>query len=163
YLQVAADEPGYVYRMTIHTGEREGGGDEVGPTDLIRHSGFRRLLVGQGISGIGDWMGTVALMALVLDLSGSSTAVAVILVLRLANGLVLGSSYGTIPLGAGLFGLVSALFGGQAARSQGALALVFFVDALTFVASFVMIWPITELSTRRDKDRPSPRGHRPSF
>jgi predicted MFS family arabinose efflux permease len=187
-------------------------------------------------------MGTVALMALVLDLSGSSTAVAVILVLRLApaalagpltariigrwnrrrtmlamdaarvfivamiplvrslwwvylwallletaglaflpardaavpdlageddlplaNGLVLGSSYGTIPLGAGLFGLVSAVFGGHAAGSRVALVAVFFVDALTFAASFLMIWRITELSGRKGRSESGPSGRQPSF
>ncbi|HEX4775527.1 MAG TPA: MFS transporter, partial [Acidimicrobiia bacterium] len=152
---------------------------------LLEHPGFRALLIGQTVSGIGDWMATVALMALVLDISGSSTAVGAVLVLRLlpvmvagplttrvvkrwhrkhtmmamdgarvvivalipllhtlwwvyvwafvleaaglvflpardasipdlageddlelANGLALASSYGTIPLGAGLFGIV---------------------------------------------------------
>ena len=30
---------------------------------LVRRPGFRDLLLGQGISGLGDWMGTVAFMA----------------------------------------------------------------------------------------------------
>src|SRR5262249_527896 len=146
------------------------------------------LLVGQTVSGLGDWMGTVAFMALALKLTGSPTAVGGVLVLRLvpaalggplaaravkhwdrrrtmlamdafragviaavpliraiwwvyagaflievaslvflpardssipdlvdaddlplANGLVLGSSFGTIPLGAGAFAAVAAL------------------------------------------------------
>ena len=228
--------------MTTQVPERKEGGEDVGLTDLIRRPGFRRLLLGQGVSSVGDWMGTVALMALVLDLSGSSTAVAVVLLLRLApaalagpltprivdrwdrrrtmlamdgvraaivvliplvrslwwvylwafllevaglvflpardaavpdlageddlplaNGLVLGSSYGTIPLGAALFGLVSALIGGHPASSRGALAFVFFVDALTFVVSFAMIWRIAGLSTRREKTGPKRGGHQPSF
>jgi dTMP kinase len=187
-------------------------------------------------------MGTVALMALVLDLSGSSTAVAVVLLLRLApaalagpltprivdrwdrrrtmlamdgvravivlliplvrslwwvylwafllemaglvflpardaavpdlagqddlplaNGLVLGSSYGTIPLGAGLFGLVSALISRHPASSQAALAIVFVVDAITFLVSLAMIWRIPELSGRGSKSRPKSQGHQPSI
>src|SRR2546430_9842873 len=64
--------------------------------------------------------------------------------LPLANGLVLGSSYGTIPLGAGAFALFSALLGGHSARSPQMLA-VFSLDALTYLVSLAMILPITEL------------------
>ena len=45
--------------------------------------GFRKLLLGQAVSALGDWMVTVALMALVLQLTGSTTAVGAVLVLRL--------------------------------------------------------------------------------
>ena len=156
---------------------------------LVRRPGFRDLLVGQGVSSLGDWMGTVALMALVLQLTDSPAAVGGILTLRLlpaavggplaakaagrwdrrrtmlamdltraamvfaipfvralwwiylwgfllevasivflpardssipdlvdgdddlplANGLILGTSYGSIPLGAALFAAVAAL------------------------------------------------------
>lgn len=44
---------------------------------------FRRLLIGQGASALGDWMGTFALMALVDHLSDSATAVGGILAFRL--------------------------------------------------------------------------------
>ncbi|MDZ7733289.1 MAG: hypothetical protein U5R31_09375 [Acidimicrobiia bacterium] len=37
---------------------------------LVRRVGFRRLLVGQGVSSLGDWMATVAFMALALICSG---------------------------------------------------------------------------------------------
>jgi MFS family permease len=50
---------------------------------VLHHRGYRDLVIGQAVSSFGDWMGTVALMALVLDLTGSATAVGVILVLRL--------------------------------------------------------------------------------
>ena len=49
----------------------------------LRRSGFRYLLVGQGVSALGDWMGTIAFMALALELTGSPTAVGGILTLRL--------------------------------------------------------------------------------
>jgi MFS family permease len=191
---------------------------------LVRKPGFRDLLLGQGISGLGDWMGTVAFMALALELTGSPTAVGGVLVLRLlpaalggplaaravkrwdrrrtmlamdalraaiiaavpiiraiwwvylgafvlemaslvflpardssipdlvdaedlpvANGLILGSSFGTIPLGAGAFAAVAALpFADLFGRP---LALVFWIDALTFVVSFVLIARLTMLST----------------
>ena len=50
---------------------------------LVKKRGFRDLLVGQGVSALGDWMGTVAFMALALKLTGSPTAVGGILTLRL--------------------------------------------------------------------------------
>ena len=195
---------------------------------LLAARGFRKLLIGQGVSALGDWMVTVALMALVLKISGSSTAVGGVLVLRLlpvvvggplaarasqrwdrrrtmvtmdvvragivvlfplfahlwwiyplafllevcgilflpardasipdlvgegdltlANGLVLGSSYGTLPLGAGAFAAVSALSPtGHGFLSLHPYALVFWVDAATFLVSFDMIRRLTELGRR---------------
>jgi predicted MFS family arabinose efflux permease len=184
---------------------------------LVRRGGFRDLLAGQLVSSLGDWMGTVAFMALALELTDSPTAVGGILTLRLlpaaiggplaaravrrwdrrrtmlamdasralviaavpllreiwwvyacavvleaaslvflpardasipdlvqscddlplANGLVLGSSYGSIPLGAAAFAAVAALpFVDLLDRP---LALVFWVDAATFLVSFVFI------------------------
>lgn len=50
---------------------------------LVRRGGFRDLLVGQSVSSLGDWMGTVAFMALALELTDSPTAVGGILTLRL--------------------------------------------------------------------------------
>ncbi len=186
--------------------------------------GFRNLLLGQTASGLGDWMATVALMTVVLDITGSSTAVGGVLVLRLAptaiagplatrlsrdwdrkrtmlamdaarigvllalplihtlwwvytwafllevaglvflpardssvatladgedlplaNGLVLGSSYGTIPLGAGAFAAVHAL--------TGSSTIAFWIDAATFAVSFLMILSISMPDEPGDTDR----------
>ena len=64
--------------------------------------------------------------------------------LPLANGLVLGSSYGTIPLGAGLFAAVAALpFADLFGRP---FALVFWIDAFTFLVSFVFIARLSMLA-----------------
>jgi dTMP kinase len=63
-------------------------GDGLGA--LLGGEGFRRLAIGQLVSGIGDWMVTLALMVLVLDVSGSSTAVGGVLVLRLLPALLAG-------------------------------------------------------------------------
>lgn len=191
---------------------------------VVRRPGYRDLLVGQGVSALGDWMGTVAFMALVLQLTGSPAAVGGILALRLlpaavggplaaraagrwdrrrtmltmdvtragmialvplvrglwwiylwafllevasivflpardasipdlveddelpvANGLILGSSYGSIPLGAALFALVAALPGADIAGRP--LALVFWLDAATFVVSFFLIARVTQLGS----------------
>jgi predicted MFS family arabinose efflux permease len=90
--------------------------------------------------------------------------------LQLANGLVLGTSYGTIPLGAGAyFGLVYlAVHVLGLSVGYGAFLLVFAVDALTYLASYVAISRIRSLSVeqqehdRAEQDRTAkePRGVR---
>lgn len=198
--------------------------------DLVRRRGFRDLLVGQGVSALGDWMGTIAFMALALELTGSPTAVGGILTLRLlpaviggplaaravrtwdrrrtmlmmdlgragmvaavplirgvwwiyvlaflievasivflpardasipdlvdevdlplANGLVLGSSYGMIPLGAAAFAIAAAL--PSSSPFDRPFALVFWIDAATFLVSFWCIRGLTTL-TRHDLELP---------
>jgi MFS family permease len=57
---------------------------------LVRRRGFRTLLVGQGVSALGDWMGTVAFMALALRLTGSPAAVGGVLTLRLLPAAIAG-------------------------------------------------------------------------
>ena len=190
---------------------------------VLRPCGFRTLLIGQGVSALGDWMGTFAFMALVYQQSGSATAVGGILALRLlpaalggplaaraasrwdrrrtmvamdllraamvavvplirglwwvylwafmievgslvflpardasipdlvdeedlplANGLVLGSSYGTIPLGAAAFALIAALPGTDVLGRT--LAVVFWADAASFLVSAFMINRLTMLA-----------------
>ena len=63
--------------------------------------------------------------------------------LAVANGLVLGTSYGMIPFGAGLFALVSALTG--EASTVEAARVIFLIDALTFVVSYLAIARLPEL------------------
>jgi len=190
---------------------------------LLGRGAFRTLLVGQGVSALGDWMGTFAFIALVYQQSGSPTAVGGILALRLlpaalggplaaraaskwdrrktmvsmdvlragmialvplirglwwvylwafmvevaslvflpardasipdlvdnddlqvANGLVLGSSYGTIPIGAAVYAMIAALPGSEIFGRQ--LATVFWVDGATFVFSALLIGRLTVLS-----------------
>jgi hypothetical protein len=72
--------------------------------------------------------------------------------LPLANGLMLGSSYGTIPLGAALFGGIAALAGG---RHGSVPAVVFFIDAATFLVSFALIWGLHELEGNQSHDTTS--------
>src|SRR5204862_5690890 len=57
---------------------------------LLGRRAFRDLFVGQAVSALGDWMVTVALMALVLKLTRSSTAVGGVLVLRLVPAAIAG-------------------------------------------------------------------------
>src|SRR2546421_5407396 len=54
-----------------------------GPGSLLRATGFRRLLIGQAVSGLGDWVATLALIALAFEKTKDPTAVAAILVIRL--------------------------------------------------------------------------------
>jgi dTMP kinase len=51
---------------------------------LLQASGFRRLLIGQSVSSLGDWVATLAFIAAAFALThGDQAAVAVVLVLRL--------------------------------------------------------------------------------
>ena len=70
--------------------------------------------------------------------------------LATANGLLLGSSYGTLPLGAGLFAAVSALAAGPLAFvPRGRFGLAFWLDALTFVVGFALVARIVSLRSIR--------------
>jgi len=180
---------------------------------------FRRLLVGQGVSGLGDWMATFALMALAWEVTSSTSAVGGILTLRLlpaalggtvaarvslrwdrrrtmlatdllragivaiipliaqlwwiylwafvleaasviflsardaavpdlvepddlptANSLMLGSSFGSIPIGAGAFAVLTLLpFADQGWLASRPHAVVFWIDALTYLVSALLI------------------------
>lgn len=193
---------------------------------VLRASDYRDLLIAESVSALGDWLGTVAFIALVFAVTHSPTAVGGMLTLRLApavvagpvaarivarwnprrtmlamngiravivtlipfvhavwwiffwafllemcslvflpardasilhllndeedlalaNGLILGSSYATLPLGAGLFTLVSWLAGGPLSFLPGdRFGLAFWVDAVTFVVGFLLIARITSL------------------
>jgi MFS family permease len=50
---------------------------------LLRNVNFRRLWIGQGLSFVGDFVSSVALVLLVVDVSGSASAVGGVLVARL--------------------------------------------------------------------------------
>jgi dTMP kinase len=66
--------------MSRRAEETSGGG--FGP--VLRAPGFRRLLIGQGVSSLGDWVATLAFIVAAYALThGNTTAVAVVLVLRL--------------------------------------------------------------------------------
>ncbi len=186
---------------------------------VLSGNDFRRLLIGQGISGLGDWMATFALMALAWEVTSSTSAVGGILTLRLlpaalggtvaarvslrwdrrrtmlatdllrmgivaiipliarlwwiylwafvleaasviflsardasvpdlarsndlptANSLMLGSSFGSIPIGAGAFAVLTLLpFADKGWLASRPHATVFWIDAVTYLASAVLI------------------------
>lgn len=206
--------------------------------ELLRRRDFRRLLVGQAISLLGDWTGTLALMYFVLELSGSTTAVGGILVLRLlpsavggpvaarvvsrwnrrrvmlvsdlvragmavvlpvlpwlawvyfwafaievvglvflpardaaipflisdrdddvddtrtlamANGITMGASYGMIPVGAGAFGLILLLARSAGWAGQWQYVVVFWLNALSYLASYFAVRSIPDLGPRPEE------------
>ena len=198
---------------------------------------FRRLLVGQAVSGLGDWMLTFTLMALIWEEYSSASAVAVILALRLlpaalgggiaariakhwdrrktmlvmdyvrvvlvaiipltlelwwlylwafvleacgivflsardasipdlsapenlttANGMMLGSSFGSIPIGAGLFALLSRLPFAEGSWFAENFAVIFWIDALTYLVSALMIARMPPLGRPVGHDPDAPAG-----
>lgn len=205
--------------------------------ELLARPDFRRMLIGQTISALGDWMGTIALMMLVLRISGSTTAVGGVLVLQLlpsavaapmvarlisrvdrrqvmlacdairaavvlllplvwmigwvyawafvlqvvalaflpardaatpvlagvsagdqgqdkearlsaANALILATNYGAIPFGAGAFALIVTAGDAIGLPATWQFVLAFWIDALTYLASYAAIRGIGDLGHR---------------
>jgi MFS family permease len=54
-----------------------------GIREILRIPPYRRLLIGQAVSSLGDWVGTFAFVSRTFDLTGNPTAVGGVLVLRL--------------------------------------------------------------------------------
>src|SRR4051812_41899193 len=53
------------------------------PSSVLRtNRNFRLLYIGQAISQLGDWFNSVAVFALILDLTGSATAVAWMMIVQ---------------------------------------------------------------------------------
>src|SRR5213592_3386972 len=66
--------------MSGPAGETSAGGFRA----AIRAAGFRRLLIEQAVSSLGDWVATLAFIVAAFALThGNTTAVAIVLVLRL--------------------------------------------------------------------------------
>ncbi len=102
---------------------------------VLRRREFRALLAGQTASGLGDWLGTLALIALVYDVTGSELAVGAMLVLRLAPS-VIGAPVGGV-LG-DRFDRRSVMIWADLVRA-GTVALIPFVDALWWI----YVWAFT--------------------
>jgi MFS family permease len=56
---------------------------QTGIRAVLGRRGLRRLLIGQAVSGLGDWVATLAFIALAFQLTHNQTAIAVVLVIRL--------------------------------------------------------------------------------
>jgi MFS family permease len=74
--------------------------------------------------------------------------------LPVANGMVLAATYGAIPIGAGSFAAISAVVGALPGRlSTLGIQPAFWVDAVTFLASALLIRRVGEISARPDRSR----------
>lgn len=74
-----------------------GGSNQVGYMDLLRRNrNFRRLWLGQVVSQMGDWFDTLALYALILQLTGSGRDVGLLLVARFVPSFFFGPLSGVI-------------------------------------------------------------------
>jgi MFS family permease len=66
-------------------------------TAVLRHNrNFRLLFIGQAISQLGDWFNSVAVFALLLDLTGSATAVAWMMIMQFLPMAVIGPLAGVV-------------------------------------------------------------------
>jgi predicted MFS family arabinose efflux permease len=69
----------------------------VGYLELLRENrGFRQLWLGQVVSQLGDWFDTIAVMTLVLNLTGSGRNVGLIMVARFLPSVVVGPLSGVV-------------------------------------------------------------------
>src|SRR5438132_2098939 len=63
---------------------------------LRRNRNFRLLFIGQAISQLGDWFNSVAVFALILDLTGSATAVARMMIVQFLPMAIVGPLAGVV-------------------------------------------------------------------
>jgi MFS family permease len=63
---------------------------------LRRNRNFRLLFIGQTISQLGDWFNAVAVFALLLDLTGSATAVAWMMIVQFLPVAIVGPLAGVV-------------------------------------------------------------------
>lgn len=67
------------------------------PTEVLRHNrNFRLLFLGQSVSQLGDWFNSVAVFALLLDLTGSATAVAWMMIVQFLPIAIVGPVAGVV-------------------------------------------------------------------
>lgn len=67
------------------------------PTRVLRtNRNFRLLFIGQAISQLGDWFNSVAVFALLLDLTGSATAVAWMMIMQFLPIAIVGPAAGVV-------------------------------------------------------------------
>jgi MFS family permease len=69
----------------------------VNPSSVLRHNrNFRLLFFGQAVSQLGDWFNSVAVYALLLDLTGSATAVAWMMIVQFLPMAIVGPVAGVV-------------------------------------------------------------------
>src|SRR5262245_49262117 len=85
-------------RATAEASRYDSDGPRVNPyISLLRtNRNFRLLYIGQTISQLGDWFNAVAIFALLLDLTGSATAVAWIMIVQFLPVALVGPLAGVV-------------------------------------------------------------------
>jgi MFS family permease len=67
------------------------------PSSVLRHNrNFRLLFLGQSVSQLGDWFNSVAVYALLLDLTGSATSVAWMMIMQFLPIAIVGPMAGVV-------------------------------------------------------------------
>jgi hypothetical protein len=86
--------------ILVRPAEASGNADVTGVNPYLsllrRNRTFRLLYIGQTISQLGDWFNTVAVYALLLDLTGSATAVAWMLIVQMLPIALVGPLAGVV-------------------------------------------------------------------
>ena len=103
--------------------------------EVVRATGFRRLIGAQFVSSFGDWLATFALMALVLDISGSAAAVGGVLALRMLPAALAGPLVGVVGR---RWGRRPLLVGLDAIRAAAVIAVPL-VRSLLWVYSLALV------------------------
>lgn len=97
---------------------------------LLRQANFRRLLLANFLSGVGDWFNSVAVLSLLLEITGTAMAVGITLALRTLPYLVFG------PLG----GLLADRFNRKAVMIACDLVRAVIALSFLFVSSADDVW-----------------------
>jgi len=104
---------------------------------LLREStAFRRLWVAQVVSQLGDWFNAVAVYALLLDLTGSATLVATMMVVQLLPITVIGPWAGVVV---DRLSRRTVMIAADVARAGLYASLIFVRDASTIWLAFVLV------------------------
>ena len=88
---------GWTFGKILDSSTTAGAEPAAGYAELLRHNrNFRLLWLGQVVSQLGDWLNTIALFTLLLDLTGSGGAVSLVFVARFLPSVVLGPLSGVV-------------------------------------------------------------------
>ncbi|MEP6912084.1 MAG: MFS transporter [bacterium] len=83
--------------MTDSSGKGLASNPAAGYIELLRgNRGFRQLWLGQVVSQLGDWFNTIALLTIILNLTGSGRDIGLLLVARFLPSFIFGSLSGVV-------------------------------------------------------------------
>ena len=90
---------------------------------LRTNRNYRLLFIGQAISQLGDWFNTVAVYALVLDLTGSATSVAWMMIVQFLPFALVGPMAGSSSSEDVMLGMVAVRAGSKNADAETVSAM----------------------------------------